>query len=307
MIDQSQSCPSCRSSKYSNPQLKLMVNVCGHSLCENCVEVLFVRGSGLCAQCKTPIRKNNFRYQLFEDPLVQKEIDIRKKLLSDFNKREDDFDCLEEYNLYLEKIEDLIYNLTNDISVEETKRYIENYKKENKEIIKKNRTKPSHNAKNHTSPLQFVYEPYVVELCGPMPPLSSNRHIRWIDVLQMYEKTVIVKLNHQAQTPANTSETKPKSETEGEFNDADCGRTAVDIKANYKTEESFLSDDVKKEYDSDDSNHTDIKISALKVEDSCPTTKSLGLSCQLTAGACGISPAVFLERCLLESRCGLFM
>ncbi|CAH8676177.1 unnamed protein product [Schistosoma rodhaini] len=154
MIDQSQSCPSCRSSKYSNPQLKLMVNVCGHSLCENCVEVLFVRGSGLCAQCKTPIRKNNFRYQLFEDPLVQKEIDIRKKLLSDFNKREDDFDCLEEYNLYLEKIEDLIYNLTNDISVEETKRYIENYKKENKEIIKKNRTKPSSSMAFYDSELE---------------------------------------------------------------------------------------------------------------------------------------------------------
>ncbi|CAI2735751.1 unnamed protein product [Schistosoma spindalis] len=480
MIDQSQSCPSCRSSKYSNPQLKLMVNVCGHSLCENCVEVLFVRGSGLCAQCKTPIRKTNFRYQLFEDPLVQKEIDIRKKLLGDFNKREDDFDCLEEYNLYLEKIENLIYNLTNDINVEETKRYIENYKKENKEIIKKNRTKPSssmafydselerecmlrekrereeeeeggtlkglentrgpddpngpmttesegergknnipptprtnmlipptsafgrrapatfippsvyappsyippptqalghapssafparpivtpvsgfmappsmlpvapptgsltnnwvsgthhmihlpptaslrkqqdtvlipsqnasHNAKSHTSPLQFVYEPYIVELCGPMPPLSSNQHIRWIDVLQMYEKTVITKLNHQAQTSPNTSETKPKSET-GEFNAADCGGTAVGMKINYKTEESFLSDEVKKEYDSDDSNHTDIKINVSKKEDSCPTTKYLGLSCQLTAGACGISPAVFIERCLLESRCGLFM
>ncbi|CAH8651564.1 unnamed protein product [Heterobilharzia americana] len=143
MSDQSQTCPSCRSSKYSNPQLKLMVNVCGHSLCENCVEVLFVRGSGLCGQCKTPIRKTNFRYQLFEDPLVQKEIDIRKKVLSDFNKREDDFDCLEDYDSYLEKIEEIVYNLTNDQNVEETKRYIENYKKENKDIIKKNRTRPS--------------------------------------------------------------------------------------------------------------------------------------------------------------------
>ncbi|VDP70008.1 unnamed protein product, partial [Schistosoma mattheei] len=164
----------------------------------------------------------------------------------------------------------------------------------------------NHNAKNHTSPLQFVYEPYIVELCGPVPPLSSNQHIRWIDVLQMYEKTVIAKLDHQAQTSANDSETKPKSET-GEFDAVDCDRTAVGIKKNYKTEESFLSDEVKKEYDSDGSNHTDIKINVSKMEDSCPTTKSSGLSCQLTAGACGISPAVFIERCLLESRCGLFM
>nr|CAH8874282.1 unnamed protein product [Trichobilharzia regenti]CAH8874284.1 unnamed protein product [Trichobilharzia regenti] len=143
MFEQSQTCPSCRSSKYSNPQLKLMVNVCGHSLCENCVEVLFVRGSGLCAQCKTPIRKTNFRYQLFEDPLVQKEVDIRKKVLSDFNKREDDFDCPEDYDSYLEKVEEIIYNLTNDLYVDDTKRYIENYKKENKDVIKRNRTRPS--------------------------------------------------------------------------------------------------------------------------------------------------------------------
>ncbi|KAG5452875.1 CDK-activating kinase assembly factor MAT1 [Clonorchis sinensis] len=143
MLDLSQTCPSCRSSKYSNPQLKLMVNVCGHSLCENCVEVLFVRGSGLCVQCKTPIRKVNFRYQLFEDPLVQKEVELRKKILIDFNKREDDFDSLEQYDAYLEKIEEIIYNLMNDIDVEETKRYIELYKRENKDVIKRNRLRPS--------------------------------------------------------------------------------------------------------------------------------------------------------------------
>ncbi|OON19779.1 CDK-activating kinase assembly factor MAT1 [Opisthorchis viverrini] len=111
--------------------------------CENCVEVLFVRGSGLCVQCKTPIRKVNFRYQLFEDPLVQKEVELRKKILIDFNKREDDFDSLEEYDSYLEKIEEIIHNLMNDIDVEETKRYIELYKRENKDVIKRNRLRPS--------------------------------------------------------------------------------------------------------------------------------------------------------------------
>ena len=39
-------CPRCKTTKYRNPSLKLMVNVCGHNLCENCVELLFVRGSG---------------------------------------------------------------------------------------------------------------------------------------------------------------------------------------------------------------------------------------------------------------------
>lgn len=49
--------------------------------CENCVEMLFVRGAGNCVQCNTPLRKNNFRVQLFEDPTVDKEVEIRKKVM----------------------------------------------------------------------------------------------------------------------------------------------------------------------------------------------------------------------------------
>lgn len=131
-----------------------MVNVCGHSLCENCVEVLFVRGSGLCVQCKTPIRKTNFRYQLFEDPTVQKEVDIRKKILAEFNKREEDFENTEDYDRYLETIEDIIYNLSNDVDVDKTKKFIEQYKKDNKDIIKRNRKKQSNCAEFYERELE---------------------------------------------------------------------------------------------------------------------------------------------------------
>lgn len=43
--------------------------------------MLFVRGAGNCVQCNTPLRKNNFRVQLFEDPTVDKEVEIRKKVM----------------------------------------------------------------------------------------------------------------------------------------------------------------------------------------------------------------------------------
>lgn len=43
--------------------------------------MLFVRGSGNCVQCNTPLRKSNFRVQLFEDPAIDKEVEIRKKVL----------------------------------------------------------------------------------------------------------------------------------------------------------------------------------------------------------------------------------
>ena len=36
-------CPRCKTTKYRNPQMRLMVNVCGHNICETCVELLFVK------------------------------------------------------------------------------------------------------------------------------------------------------------------------------------------------------------------------------------------------------------------------
>lgn len=51
--------------------------------CESCVDFLFIRGSNACPECGTALRRNNFRLQLFEDSAVEKEIDIRKKVLKE--------------------------------------------------------------------------------------------------------------------------------------------------------------------------------------------------------------------------------
>lgn len=138
-----QGCPRCKTTKYRNPSLKLLVNICGHSLCESCVDLLFIKGSGACPECNTALRRSNFRLQLFEDPFIEKEIDIRKKILRDFNKKEDDFAGLKEYNDYLEMIETIIFNLANNVDVEETRRMIETYKRDNKEQISKGKPKMS--------------------------------------------------------------------------------------------------------------------------------------------------------------------
>lgn len=136
-----QGCPRCKTTKYRNPSLKLLVNVCGHSLCESCVEMLFIKGSGACPECGTALRRNNYRLQVFEDAFVEKEVDIRKRILKDFNKKEDDFDSLQAYNDYLEMIETIIFNLANGVETESTRKMIEQYKKENKDLIKKNQSK----------------------------------------------------------------------------------------------------------------------------------------------------------------------
>ncbi|XP_028934675.1 CDK-activating kinase assembly factor MAT1 isoform X1 [Ornithorhynchus anatinus] len=136
-----QGCPRCKTTKYRNPSLKLMVNVCGHTLCESCVDLLFVRGAGNCPECDTPLRKSNFRVQLFEDPIVDKEVEIRKKVLKIYNKREEDFPTLREYNDFLEEVEEIVFNLTNNVDLDNTKKKMEAYQKENKDVIQKNKLK----------------------------------------------------------------------------------------------------------------------------------------------------------------------
>jgi CDK-activating kinase assembly factor MAT1 len=37
-------CPRCKTTKYRKASLKLLVNVCGHALCDSCVELLFAKG-----------------------------------------------------------------------------------------------------------------------------------------------------------------------------------------------------------------------------------------------------------------------
>jgi len=132
-------CPRCKTTKFRNPALKLMVNQCGHPLCEKCVEIVFIKGSGNCTTCNVLLRRNGFRFQVFDDPLVEKELDIRKKVLKDFNAREEDFPSPREYNDYLEMVEDIIFKLTNNVDVDATRRKIDQYKKDNKTMINKNR------------------------------------------------------------------------------------------------------------------------------------------------------------------------
>jgi len=139
-------CPRCKTTSYRNPSMELMVNVCGHNLCKSCVELLFVKGSGSCPECNIPLRRTNFRLQLFEDANIDKEVDIRRRILRDFNKRQEDFGCLRDYNNYLEFVEDIIYNLSNNIDIVETNKKIHTYKEVNKEQIMKNRVKPSEEA-----------------------------------------------------------------------------------------------------------------------------------------------------------------
>lgn len=130
-----ESCPVCFTDRYLNQNLKLLVSPCFHKMCENCINRLFLSGPGPCPFCKTTLRRSNFVVQTFEDLLVEKEVQVRKKVGRYFNKRLEDFPNLRAYNDYLEQSEDLIFNLIHNIDVQATNEKIERYRVENKDQI----------------------------------------------------------------------------------------------------------------------------------------------------------------------------
>ncbi|KAG1334680.1 CDK-activating kinase assembly factor MAT1 [Cocos nucifera] len=64
-----------------------------------------------------------------------KEMPIRRRIANIYNKREEDFPSLREYNDYLEEVEDMTYNLVEGIDVAAIEAKIAKYQEENAEQI----------------------------------------------------------------------------------------------------------------------------------------------------------------------------
>lgn len=63
---------------------------------------------------------------------IEREVDIRKRILNVYNKTEEDFESLKEYNEYLEEIESIIFKLVEGVDVEETQKQIDQYENDHK-------------------------------------------------------------------------------------------------------------------------------------------------------------------------------
>ncbi|KAF2197423.1 CDK-activating kinase assembly factor [Delitschia confertaspora ATCC 74209] len=123
-------CPVCKSSRYLNQNMKFLINPeCYHKMCESCVDRIFSRGPAPCpiAGCKRTLRKVRFRDQTFEDLALEREVDIRRRIGKVFNKTQDDFETLKDYNNYLEIVEDCTWNLINKVDVEETEKRLQQF------------------------------------------------------------------------------------------------------------------------------------------------------------------------------------
>ncbi|KIK45807.1 hypothetical protein CY34DRAFT_77187 [Suillus luteus UH-Slu-Lm8-n1] len=131
-------CPVCKSDRYLNPKLRLLVSSCYHKMCESCIDRLFTLGPAPCPICQKVLRKLAFTPQTFEDLTVEKEIAVRRRIAKEFNKRREDFFDLHSYNDYLEEVEDITFNLINDVDIPQTEARILAHRRENAALIELN-------------------------------------------------------------------------------------------------------------------------------------------------------------------------
>ncbi|KAG9230714.1 CDK-activating kinase assembly factor MAT1-domain-containing protein [Amylocarpus encephaloides] len=114
-------CPICKSTRYLNKGIKFLINPeCYHRMCSTCVDRIFTAGPASCPVplCGKTLRKRGFKPAFFADLGIEREVDIRKRVGQVFNRRQEEFETLLDYNDYLQDTEDLIFDLVNGMAKE---------------------------------------------------------------------------------------------------------------------------------------------------------------------------------------------
>ncbi|PMD24723.1 RNA polymerase II transcription factor-like protein B subunit 3 [Hyaloscypha hepaticicola] len=137
-------CPVCKSNRYLNPSLQFLINPeCYHKMCSTCVDRIFTSGPASCPvpYCGKTLRKKGFHKAFFGDLKVEREVDIRKRVGAVFNRRQDEFETLLDWNNYLEEVEGLIFDLVEGTKEEKLKaeERLKAYRESNMGDIEENR------------------------------------------------------------------------------------------------------------------------------------------------------------------------
>jgi CDK-activating kinase assembly factor MAT1 len=137
-------CPICKSNRYLNPSLKFLINPeCYHRMCSTCVDRIFTSGPASCPvpHCGKTLRKKGFHAAFFSDLKIEKEVDVRKRVGKVFNRRQEEFETLRDWNNYLEEVEGLVFDIVEGsakVRVQAEER-LRAYKEGNEAEIEENR------------------------------------------------------------------------------------------------------------------------------------------------------------------------
>lgn len=174
-------CPACKTDSYLNPELVLYVSPCFHKLCGNCLNRYFASGKSKCLECGIELRKVNYITSTFEDIEVEKECKIRRQLDRHFNKKEDEFDDQEAYDDYLERLEDLVYELCDLKNETQIKNRINEVLSDEKDILNYKKVfeevrEPSKQKLDIPNPTPYLYEfkKEIVMVNGALQPSRSG-------------------------------------------------------------------------------------------------------------------------------------
>lgn len=142
--DQDETCPVCKTTRYFNKDMEFLINPeCYHRMCRTCVERIFRDGPNQCpyATCHKTLRLRGFRSAFFSDLTVEREVDIRRRVAQVFNKVEDDFETLDDYNEYLYTVECLTDDMVNGNAEAKSKAeaQVGEYEAQHKAEIERNR------------------------------------------------------------------------------------------------------------------------------------------------------------------------
>lgn len=110
---------------------------CGHQFCNRCIDREFSRRHKFsCPKCNNQVRRAMLSERTLDDIQCMVDTNWRRRVLKIYNKSEEDFEDLMEYNNYLEEIEDIIYNIVNEEPMaEECKIKLKIYEEKNKNYI----------------------------------------------------------------------------------------------------------------------------------------------------------------------------
>ncbi|KAG5185926.1 CDK-activating kinase assembly factor MAT1-domain-containing protein [Tribonema minus] len=135
-------CSICKSEDKITQDKLLVNNLCGHKFCGSCCDREFSRKKVFqCPKCKKDVKRTGLTQKTLDELAVQKELTHRRRILKIFNKTEEDFETLLEYNNYLAEVEDLIYDLTNGVDVEACLAKIRAYEDAHREEIIQNQAR----------------------------------------------------------------------------------------------------------------------------------------------------------------------
>ena len=166
-------CPQCKTDRYLNPRLRLLVSPCYHKMCESCIDRIFSLGPAPCPECGKKVSKNQFTAQTFQDLGVEREVAVRRTVAKLFNRREEDFVDLKAYNDYLEEVEEITFNLIHEIDLPRTNAKLEQYQAAHRSAIAS--SAPTRSAPRSTAKVSTA----AASLAPRRPCPASQARLSW--------------------------------------------------------------------------------------------------------------------------------